>query len=127
MEIVKLFRKEQTPILVCPGQSADVWRLVFQLSLDRDVSIIISSRGHRFEQSNAQNKLIAVLTRYSYCVCFRDVFVVGRRTYDPLARFLTSKQTELMRAPACDAAKRGTRKLIIVFELKPIDKALLVA
>ena len=81
-------RVEGTPRRLTQGATARLG----DLALLR--SILLSLRARQ-----CPKQVYPMLTRYSYCLCFRDVLVAGGRTYDPLIRFLTSKQTELMRAP----------------------------
>ena len=124
--IVELLRSQQTEVLVTPGEVADRRGDPVQVVLKLTVLGIIREIGEFPETFNALDQLVSVLA--GDVDCFRNrqfLHIVGRAGH-PRAGLLAPKDTELEGAAPGNAAEAGW-EFVVVLELEPVDKAVLIA
>lgn len=88
--------------------------------------ILLTGDGELRAQPGSGNELVPVRARDLYRVVYGYLFLISGRSGHPRVGFFPTVDAEFERAAASNAAEEF-RKLLVVLEFKPVNKAVSIA
>src|SRR5258706_7076404 len=105
VEAIQFFRKQETKILMSPGNIAEIWRHTIQILLQLLIVFFGAICRHFFKKFNALDELVTMLARFVYGLFNAEFFRILGGTSSPFASFFSAKKAKIELATTRNAAK----------------------